>query len=322
MALEGKIARLEDRSVVAVTGADARAFLDNMITNVMPELSECDGERAVFAGLLTPQGKILFEFFVVATPEGYLLDTLHNKAADLAKRLSMYKLRAKVDIRDTSADWDVWAVTAEHDTAFRPSPTSEPKRGIGFGSIAGALNYPDRRDPSGGEWRWLCPKIARDEIDSKLSKAGRLGNRIDFDGCRITNCIPEGSRDYPLGDTFPHEANWDRMSGVSFTKGCYVGQEVVARMQNKAVLRKRIVRISGNELATGAEIKHGDGVVGSVGTVAADGSAALAMLRLDRAVEALDKGQPLLCDGHPITPDAAAIDRYRADVANRPVIDL
>ena len=303
----GKIVLLGDRGVVSVTGTDARAFLDNMITNDMPLAGDGD-KKAVFAGLLSPQGKILFEYIVVMTDDGYLLDTQRATAADLAKRLSMYKLRSKVEIRDISVEYVVCALVG----------------GDWPGTVAGQTETLVYRDPraAGLGWRWIVSKSAQQRlVEPRLGAQG--GDALPhYEKLRIALAIPEGGKDYPLGDTFPHEANWDLIHAVSFTKGCYVGQEVVARMQNKAVVRKRVVRISGSGMASGTEIKHGNGVVGSIGTVAADAATALAMLRLDRAVEALDAGETLLCDGRAITPDFEALKRYRNDVANRPVIKL
>lgn len=128
--------------------------------------------------------------------------------------------------------------------------------------------------------------------------------------------VAEAVADYPLGDTFPHEANYDLVNGVSFTKGCYVGQEVVARMQNKTVVRKRVVPVSSPApLATGGEVKVGEAVIGTVGS--ASGNAGLAMVRLDRVAEALEKEQPLTVNGTPIVVDTQAVERYLASMAEK-----
>src|SRR6185503_12550677 len=111
--------------------------------------------------------------------------------------------------------------------------------------------------------------------------------------------VPEGGKDYVLGDTFPHEADLDQLNGVSFGKGCFVGQEVVSRMQNRASVRKRVVPIEGEApLTSGAEIKVGEAAIGTIGSVA--GKLALALIRLDRAAEAKAKGQVLTAHGVPV----------------------
>jgi folate-binding protein YgfZ len=284
------VALLADRGVVSLSGPDAVDFLDNLATN---DLSGVAVGEARFAGLLTPQGKILFEFFAVRTEDGWLLDTLGAKAADLIKRLSLYKLRAKVVLADVSADHAVAA-------AWGPAP---PAMGEGW-------SYADPRSAGLG-WRVIVPRGAAVALSTGATEA-------DYHRHRIALGIAEGGRDYPLGDTFPHEANYDRDAGVSFTKGCFVGQEVVARMQNKTVVRKRVAAIGGSApLMTGADVLiGGTAAIGTIGSV--DGMRGLALLRIDRAAEAADKGQTLTtADGAVVTVDPAALDRYRASAAAR-----
>ena len=288
-------AELKDRGVVRATGTDAGKLLDGLITNDMDLLVDVP---ALHAGLLSPQGKILFAFFVVKSGDEFFLDVGRAHAAALVKRLNFYKLRAQAQFTDVSAEMTVavsWGGT---------TPSSVPR---------GILSYPDPRDPNLSQ-RMILP-IAR------LPELGTMDATLDaYHTHRISLGVPDDDADYAAGDTFPHEANFDLLNGVSFTKGCYVGQEVVSRTQNKAVVRKRIVRITGDDLVTGAEIKHGSGVVGTVGSVA--GQSALATLRLDRAAEAVDKSEQLLVNGHAIAVDAGAIASYRASAASRPVIDL
>lgn len=283
------VALLADRGVVSLSGADAVDFLDNLATN---DLSGMRTGEARFAGLLTPQGKILFEFFALRTEDGWLLDTCTDRAGDLVKRLTMYKLRAKIALADVSADYGIAA-------AWGPAaPTVED-----------GWCYADPRHGDLG-WRLIVPRARLESL------AGRVVLDALYHERRVALGVPEGGRDYALGDTFPHEANYDRLHGVSFTKGCFVGQEVVARMQNKTVVRKRVTLVTGTEpLTTGAEIRVGAAVIGTVGSVA--GPHGLALLRLDRAVEAADKGEPLVAGGATIIVDAAALDHYRASVAAR-----
>lgn len=281
------VALLADRGVVSLSGPEAVDFLDNLATNDLTGLAV--GE-ARFAGLLTPQGKILFEFFALRTEDGWLLDTLRARLGDLIKRLTMYKLRAKIALADVSSDHAVAAAWG----GDRPA-------------VSGGWCYADPRDPALG-WRLIVPQAAANGLASGASED-------DYHRHRITVGIAEGARDYPLGDTFPHEANYDRRAGVSFTKGCFVGQEVVARMQNKTVVRKRVVSITGSApLKSGGEIRVGTAVIGTIGSV--DGSRGLALLRVDRAVEAADKGDTLTTDdGTTVTADPAALDRYRSNAA-------
>lgn len=295
-----KIVSLPDRGVIAITGPDARAWLDNLLTN---DLDLLDRQDAVFAGLLTPQGKILFEFFVVRAGEGLLLDTQADQVPALVKRLSMYKLRAKVEIRDVSAAYQALALWGEH----AASP----------GETAGTVSFRDPRSPELG-LRILAE--ARFAKDIASATNGVTATPADYAAHRVRLGVAEAPHDYALGDTFPHDANWDRY-GVSFTKGCYVGQEVVSRMQNKSVVRKRVVKVSASSpLVPGTDVKIGDAVIGRIGTTA--GAEALAMLRLDRAAEAEDKAQALTASGVALTVDPAALATYRDSVKNKPVIDL
>ena len=283
------VALLADRGVVSLSGGDVVDFLDNIATN---DLSNVPTGEARFAGLLTPQGKILFEFFALRTEDGWLLETPADRVGDLIKRLTLYKLRAKVTIADVSADFGV-AV------AWGPMQPA----------IDGGWMYADPRHGDLG-WRILAPRDGLAHLPGEAVPESRYHER------RVELGIAEGGYDYVLGDTFPHEANYDRQHGVSFTKGCFVGQEVVARMQNKSVVRKRVTLVTGTEsLQTGAEIRIGAAVIGALGTVA--GPHGLALLRLDRAVEAADKGEPLVAGTSTIIADTTTLDRYRAGVAAR-----
>ncbi len=290
---QARIALLPDRGVVSVKGPDARDFLDNLITNDMGLL---DTHDALHAGLLTPQGKILFAFFIVKTPAGYLLETGLDQTAALAKRLNLYKLRAKVEIADAAGE----VVVLVSQGAVRARPT-------------GAIAFADPRSDQLGD-RVLIPAPRVGEI-VELMGAPRMLPEV-YAASRILAGVPDAGIDYPLGDTFPHEAGFDLFHGVSFTKGCFVGQEVVARMQNKTVVRKRVVRITAAApVASGAEVKVAAATIGTVGTVAS--TQALAMLRLDRVAEALDKGQPITSAGIPLIVDPERMATYRQSVAEQ-----
>ena len=283
---------LADRGVVGVTGADALKLLQGVITNDMELLSV---RPAIHAALLTPQGKILFEFFVVKAPDGFWLEAAADKTADLAKRLTLYRLRAKVDIKDRSAELRAFALWG-----------GEPEALAG---AAGTLVFPDPRLPALG-LRGLAPVPLEVPLAPDLVAASRALEvpAQDYHAHRIALGVPEGGKDYTFGDAFPHDADLDQLHGVSFAKGCFVGQEVVSRMQNRAQVRKRIVAIVGDApLLAGAEITAGAAVIGTVGSVA--GKDALALVRLDRAAEAAAKGTTLMAG-------AVAIALRKPDWAN------
>jgi len=255
--MEPRAALLAGRSVLRVSGRDARTFLQDLVTNDIEALKQGEGR---FAALLTPQGKILFDFFVTPDGDALLIDCNASQAADLAKRLGFYKLRADVRIADESANLAV--------AAFREAPPP-----------AQALAFADPRHAGMG-WRVIA---APDELD-------RLGVVAGLDDAyaahRISLGVPEGGADYAYGDTFPHEANMDLVHGVDFKKGCYIGQEVVSRVEHRGTARKRIVRMgfSGPAPARGTEIVTGELAIGQMGSSA--GQEGLALVRIDRIAEA------------------------------------
>ena len=287
-----KVALLADRGVVRVAGEDAEKLLQGIISNDMELLAS---QPAIHTALLTPQGKILFDFFVVPAGDGFLLEVARDKAADLAKRLNLYKLRAKATILDDTANWRVFAVWGdiprdlpwESDAVDDHMPTPPP-------SMGQLRRYGDPRLGDLGE-RWLLPQISVARARNRLTAFMDVP-ADDYHAHRIALGVPEGGKDYVLGDSFPHEADLDKLNGVSFSKGCFVGQEVVSRMQNRGSVRKRVVPIEGEApLIPGAEIKAGAASIGTVGSVA--GNLALGLVRLDRAAESKAKGEPLTADG-------------------------
>jgi folate-binding protein YgfZ len=267
-----KLALLPDRGVVTLTGEDARKYLQGVITN---DINFIDKQPALHAGMLSPQGKILFDFFVVKTGDGFCLETSRSKAAELAQRLQMYRLRFKVDVADASADYTVAAIWG--DTYAPPGSDKLP------------LWFADPRHPDLG-YRALATKgsdwaLGGEDYDTATP--------AEYHAHRISLGVPEGGKDYAFGDTFVHEALFDQLNGVSFKKGCYVGQEIVARMQNRGLARRRIVPVvADSELpASGSAIMAGGVEIGTLGSTA--GNRGLAPLRIDRAAEFKEKGQAL-----------------------------
>ena len=267
-------ALLADRGVVSVSGADAAKLLQGIVTNDMDLLNK---QPAIHTAFLTPQGKILFEFFVVKSGAGYLLDVARSQVADLMKRLTMYKLRAKVDIKDASADYRVIAV-------WGPSPQSP-------GETSSTVSFPDPRLPGLGLRVLAKARFATDASEATAA---------DYDAHRIALGIPEITKDYPPNDTFAHEANLDALGSVSFTKGCFIGQEVASRMEHRGTARTRAAIVeSDSPLAPSIKITAGEASIGTIGSTA--GTRAIALARLDRADEAAAKGQPLTAEGVVIT---------------------
>jgi hypothetical protein len=266
-----KAAILEDRGVISVSGEDATSFLQGLLTNDVERLGPSE---ARYAALLAPQGKILFDMIVVRAPGGeepsFLIDCGAAQAADLAKRLSFYKLRAKVAIADLSADRVVAAFWG-----------AEPA------SVEGLL-YADPRDPRLG-WRAILPR--------PIAAAVGIEQVNEYEGLRIAVGAPKGGLDFAYADAFPHDANFDLLHGVDFDKGCYVGQEVISRMKHRGTARKRVTRVklAGPAPAPGTPVMDRELAVGALGS--SSGREALALLRLDRAEEAMAAGRTLSAGG-------------------------
>ncbi|WP_110813257.1 YgfZ/GcvT domain-containing protein [Pseudoroseicyclus aestuarii] len=241
---------MTDRTLISVTGEDAEDFLQNLVTN---DVTRTRGGGIVYTALLTPQGKLIADFFVVGQAEGLLIDAPAAVAPQLFQRLSMYKLRAKV--------------------ALAESPL-QVRRGTGT-PPAGAL--PDPRDPAMG-WRLYG------------EEGGDDGS--DWDALRVAAMVPEWGRE--LGpESYILEYGFERLNGVDFRKGCYVGQEIAARMKHKTELRKGLARVRIEGIAEpGAAISAEGREAGTLHTVAGD--SALAYLRYDRARGALAAGEAVL----------------------------
>jgi folate-binding protein YgfZ len=213
MTSEIKIALLADRGVISVEGADAGKFLQGLVTN---DVAKLQSEPAIHTGLLSPQGKILFEFFVVKDGGKFLIDVARDRVAELIKRLTLYKLRAAVTIADVSKDIAVYA-------DFGGETVLD--RGIVY------------RDPRRAELGNRV--IIKDSVEITATVDAQA-----YHAHRVALAVPEGGRDYIFGDAFPHEALFDQLGGVSFSKGCFVGQEVVSRMEHRGTARKRVVPVS------------------------------------------------------------------------------
>ena len=264
---------LEDRGVVEVEGEDARALLQRLITNDVEALRA--GE-ARYAALLTPQGKISVDFLVADRSSGavdrFLLDCPLDRAADLAVTLTRYRLRAKVRIADLSATHGILASWPE------PPP-----------DVPDAV-YRDPRHPDLG-YRAI---VARPSVSTEAAgvEAGRA-----YEAHRIACTVPAGGLDFAYGEVFPHDANLDRLHGVDFGKGCYVGQEVVSRVHHRGTARKRIepVTFVGTPPRVGVEVTIGEIMVGTMGS--SQNGRGLALVRIDRVAEAAALGAPPMADG-------------------------
>lgn len=255
---------LIDRSLVAIGGPDAESLLQGIITTDLDDLGT--GEARAGA-LLTPQGKILFDFVISRNgSDGFLIEVARAIASDFIKRLMLYRLRAKVEIRHDEgravhAFWGEELAGAVLDTRFR-------------GATAVYRTY------------------------GTVAATG--GTPADYALLRIASGVAESGSDFTAGDAFPHEILFDLNGGVSFRKGCFVGQEVVSRMQHRGTARKRLVIVDADVplAADGSAVDTDGRSIGTLGTVV--GSRALALVRTDKAADAMDAEHTITAGGRAV----------------------
>ncbi len=255
---------LADRRLIRVSGTGAEEFLNNLIT---ADVENLPAGEARAAALLTPQGKILFDFLIWRDGGDYLIETGAAEQDALLRRLTMYKLRAPVDLK---------VETVEGVSVFWNG--NAPAAGIKDGRFAKA----------GVDLLRIPGASASDDVAA-------------YDALRVDHGIAESGRDYALQDAFPHDVLMDVNDGISFRKGCFVGQEVVSRMKHRGTARRRVVTVSaeGALPVSGTEIIADGKPVGTLGTIC--GNRALAIVRIDRIADALASGTPLLAETVPVT---------------------
>ncbi len=245
------ITHLPQRGVISVRGADRVAFLNGLVSN---DVARAEPGQAVWAALLTPQGRYLVDFFILADDGVLLLDTPLDSVPGLLARLNRFKLRAAVELADASAQYFVYATWAGV-----PPPIP--------------VTAPDPRLPEAG-----FRSLSETEMKTNVSPA-------DYAAHRLALGLPDGPPDLEPDKTLLMEAGFDELGGIAWDKGCYMGQELTARTKYRGLVRRRLVPVAldGPAPPYGTAILA-DGV--EVGTLrSAAGSLALASLRLD----ALDK---------------------------------
>lgn len=258
--------RLPNRSLLRLSGEDRLKFLQGLVSN---DVNAAAPGHAVYSCLLTPQGKFLHDFFLIADGDSLLIECEADRRADLAQRLKMYKLRSKIEIAET--DHAVFA-------AFGAAPLTTD-----------TIFYPDPRNAALGK-RVLLP------VGSEPMPRITFGT---YDRLRIANAVPDGSRDMEIGKAILLENNVDLLNGIAWDKGCYTGQELTARTRYRGLVKKRLtpVRISGAVPEIGTPLIEAGSEVGEMR--GASGDLGLALLRLER----LRKPGPIAVDGAVLTPE-------------------
>ncbi|MBL26733.1 MAG: glycine cleavage system protein T [Rhodospirillaceae bacterium] len=283
---------LATRGVLSVSGPDARSFLQGMVSN---DMEKVDSATAIYAGLLSPQGKFLHDFFIAMDGDAFLLDCERDRMGELARRLTMFRLRAKADIADRSEEFSVMAVV-----------------GAGTVETLGLAPERGRARPFGGGIAFVDPRLAdlgartilpADTAVSSFREAGlEEGDLAAYEKLRLSLGIPDGSRDIVVDRAFLLESNFEELHGVDFTKGCYVGQENTSRQKYRGTVRKRLppVRVDGPLPEPGTPVLMGEKEVGTIRS-GFDGQA-MALLRLEYVDEAKSSGTALKAGEATVTP--------------------
>lgn len=254
---------LPDRAVIRLSGEGSLAFLQNIITQDVERLAP---EAAIFSALLTPQGKVLADFFVADDGDALLIDCDKANAGDLIKRLTLYKLRAKISI---DLDETLCVLASETNA-----------------SLDAATAYRDPRHDQLG-WRFIAP-------------AGRFTSGNDYDANRVALGVPEFGKDFGPDEMFLLDVNYDALNAVSYKKGCFIGQEVSSRMKRKSEARRRtlIAEFDRAPPEKGAPVKAGETTLGELMSRA--GAVALANIRMDRWEKAKAEAASIECGGQPV----------------------
>lgn len=285
---------LPGRAVLALTGEGIPAFLQGLVSNDTALLA---ADRAIYAALLTPQGKFLHELIIAQADGTVLVDTEAARLPDLQRRLTMYRLRAKIEIRPAA---DLCVAVAFGETAAAA---------LGLAPVAGAARpleggvaLVDPRLPALGV-RLLAPRLV---IEAVLGQAGIILSEAEvaYDRHRLLLGVPDGSRDIAVDKGFLLESNFEELNGVSFTKGCYVGQELTARTKHRATIRKRLFRVDFDPAAVppapDTPVMLGGRDAGTMRSATA--GTGIALLRLEDVEKAAAEGLSLTVGDVAVTP--------------------
>ena len=287
---------LPERAILRLEGEEVRSFLQGLITNDVDRVSP---ERAVYAALLSPQGKYLFDFFLVQQGEALLLDCEAARAAELLKRLTLYRLRAKVEITDVSDSLAVAAVFDDKDILDTLGLPDE----AGAARAEGAVSfYVDPRLTDAGV-RAILPRKRAEGFFEALGFVQAADGA--YDEHRLSLGLPDGSRDLVVDKAIMVESNFEELNGVDFKKGCYVGQELTARTKYRGLVRRRLlaVEIDGPLPEPGTQVLLDGKDAGTVRS--GHGQRAMALLRLEALARADDQGALTAGEARlrPVLPD-------------------
>ena len=282
---------LSGRGLISLSGADTRLFLQALVTN---DVDAVGPDRAIYSALLSAQGKYLHDFFVFELSGTLYLDCEAAQIADIIKLLSMYRLRAVVDIADAGGQFAVYAVPGAG--AEKLVPAAAP------GSAAPFQDGIVYRDPRLAEAGARCALPVAKALAAFEGAGLKPSDPADYERFRLGLGLPDGSRDMAVDRALPLESGLSDLNGIDFEKGCFIGQEVTTRMHHRGLVRKRLlpVEIYGTAPAPGIKVMQGNVEAGEI--TSSTGDSGLALLRLDMVAddEVTDGG--LTADGAKIKP--------------------
>ena len=258
-----------NRGILRLGGEDRRTFLQGIISN---DITLCQTERPLYAALLTPQGKFLHDMFIIDKGDHFLIDCEYDRTDDLLKRLLFYKLRAQIVLEKATNLYTVWALWGDFikdQTAFTDPRLMELGKRM--------VTHKDYQPPA--------PEVSID----------------DYDRHRLTYGIPDGSRDMIIGKSTLLECNLDKLNAISWSKGCYMGQELTARMYYRGLLKKRLYSVTiDNPIESETEIKLENETIGIMAS--SSGSKGLALMNIEKTEKAIHERLILTANTTHISP--------------------
>lgn len=263
---------LENRRVLTITGEDRTHFLERLITT---DVEKIGAGEMVAGALLSPQGKVIFDFLIGRIDDGFVIDISADLADSFKKRLTLYRLRSKVEISESpesviGISWQNDSLTSESDSSFA-----------------------DKRFPP-------QEKVTRFYGKSLAALPFSQSSSNQWDLLRIKYGIAESGKDFKIGEVFPHDINFDQTGAISYKKGCYIGQEVVSRMHHRGTIRRRMLVVEAKDnLPAIGSIECEGKTIGNLGTVV--GKHASAIVRIDKVKAGIDKNVPFFVENVPVT---------------------
>jgi folate-binding protein YgfZ len=264
----------QDHAIIAVAGEDRQGFLQGLVSN---DTAKVSAGGAIYATLLTAQGRFLFDLFMAEQDGRYLVDCAAPRRTDLIKRLSLYRLRSKVSIADADADWCAALLFGDGPAAA----LSLDGRAGAATPLGGGVAYVDPRLPDLGV-RLILPRAAARATLAALP-ASEDADGSAYHRLRIALGVPDAARDLTPEKSILLENGFDELNAIDWQKGCYMGQELTARTRYRGLVRKRLlpVRIDGAPPAPGTPLMLGKQELGEMRSASADGTVGLAMVRLE-----------------------------------------